>query len=1083
MKRFLIIIICLFSLSLLLVSCDGDAEGGDITVTIGGEKYYPEKDSIFDRTYTTEGKPSVFAVAKADGVAVTCYTTDGTDVITELIDVTVGRSVLIPTNGYVIFIDGASANGSVSVEGCSFLDVIPLTTAASITDESGKTGFLLSHKDPVSFDGVTNALISSSPTTAPLPENAFALHALRNAKGDFITQKTDVTKTSSKYFTIYLTDEYAKACAEAFMKQDNKYSLQNTSLISPYGDKPSVVFGDTVATITAVNPKESSDGVDLYDEASGLMLSPKREGEFIDVLVFDGIVTHIAKKNTRVVSPYPNGYLLCFNGSESVKKAERLSVGDKIETLIYEPKTTPKDYVLLGNKHIVETVFYNETRTSIALAVIYDGRYKQNSTGTNVWGVELAIDKEGKIVDITQMNVANSGNMTIPEGGYVLSAIESGYRTVMGRMKRGDSAEHIVKNGMYSFRKITEANFYKTGEGEYLSIYGSETKTTPVVSNAFELILDSDGFVVSTKEGGGTAVPDGGFVVSGIGIKNIELKRFYEDGCRVIFDESSGSIYLFGGDSIMLEKYTALLSESEKTLEKSLELLIPLDYEHAYSLLESAKSSLASGEPTDFFKAAEAIDELKNICVPSLAVQDRAAWVVGYDVDAADVKHTVEYAHSLGLNTLILSPYRDSYALWDTSVEHLSRHPELADDVDILQLYIDECHARGMKLIFMQCCFTTEKPSGDYPDSHYVNYYKDKLLISKTGRDVAYFYDSPSYTLNPYDSEVRQFTLDIIAEVLERYDVDGIQLDYIRFPLPTYYQLHNYEDHGYNADIIAAFQKEYNTSVNPKNINYNHELWEKWCQFRCDIITSFVCEVNSLTSSHGKNLTCTCFADATDRAKYVFQDVKAWADQGLIYGIYPMIYSPTLEGQKKYGDELKSIVGDDVRIILGIGTYDGETNEVIRDQVDYSFELGTEGNSIFALEYIQSFKFDKLYRDCLYRTPAVTTDSYGLTAKGYAEMLRFLVEKTYSYKYSEDYGALLRAIDELDSKHGTFDPSNKTVAEKQSYLTSLAADLRKISESLPSGSNVKEHLDGYVEMLATSLERTCRSLSSVSEED
>lgn len=1077
MKKFFTFI-SLLTLFLVLIACNTTTKNGKISVTLDNKKYYPEETQIFDRSYTENDKPCVFATAAQNGVAVTHFTRfEGDDIVTETKQVASGEKILIPTNGCVIFIDGAEFSETAVVEGYEFSEIIPLTTSAAVTDESGKTGFLLTHKDPISFDGVKNALFSKAPETKELPEAGISVHFQRNANGTAETMEFDVKKTSSKYLTLYLTDDYAKACAEAFMKGDKKYSIINTTLISPYGDKPTVLFGDKAITVTGINPTEASDGLNVYDERSSLMLSPKRDGEFIDVLVFDGIITHIENENTRVISPYPNGYLLCFNGTEAVEVAKTLSVGDKVETLLFEPMTTPKDYVLLGGKSIIETVFYNETRTAIALAVIYDGNYKQNSTGTNVWGVEIAIDKDGKIVDVAQMNVANSGNMTIPEGGYVLSAIESGYRTVMGRMKRGDTAEHIVKNGMYAFRKIAEANFYKTGEGEYLSIYDDKTAATPAVSNAFELILDADGYVVSTKEGGGTAVPEGGYVVAGIGIKNIELKRFLEDGCKVIFDENKNCIYLFSGASVIKDKYTSLLSETEKTLEKSLELLIPLDYEKAYSLVATAKDSLATGEPTDFFKAKAAIDELKNICVPSLAVQDRAAWVVGYDVDAADVKKTVEYAHSLGLNTLILSPYRDSYALWNTKNEHLSRHPELADGVDILELYIKECHERGMKLIFMQCCFTTEKPSGDYPDSHYVNYFKDKLLISKTGRDVAYFYDSPSYTLNPFDTEVRKFTLDVISEIAENYDVDGIQLDYIRFPLPTYYQLHNYEDHGYNNDIIAAFQSQYDTTVNPKNINYNHSLWKDWCSFRSDIITSFVGEVNAITESHSLPLTCTCFADAGDREKYVFQDVKAWVDQGLIYGIYPMIYSPSLEGQQKYGDELKNIVGDDVRIILGIGTYDGETNEVIRGQVEYSFALGTEGNSIFALEYIQSFNFDALYRDCLYRTPAVTTDSYGLTAKGYAEMLRFLVEKTYSYKYSEDFGTLLTAIARLETEFVSFEPEGKTDSEKDEFLRSLASALRALPDTLDAASPVREHLQNYCNTLASALVRTMPSVA------
>lgn len=1064
MKKILSFIILFCWIILALYACGGGLDG-DITVTLDGKKYAPEERDIFDRSYTENEKPCVFATAKEAGAAILFYQDASSVATAKALAVTAGDKILIPTNGCVILLGGAATADEVLVDGFEFLPFIPLDSCASVTDESGLTGFILSHKDPITFDGIGNAFFSSSSTTKALPESALGIHTSRKANGSFETASFGAEKTSSKNFTLCLTDDYAKACAEAFMKEENTYKVTNTSLITPYGDKPTIAFGDSFATVTAINTESACDGVNVYDARSGSMLSPARKGEFVDVLVFDGVVTHIAKKNERVVAPYPNGYLICFNGEDSVKLTEKLSVGDKIEEYLFEPETTPKDYVLLAGKHIIETVFYNETRTAIALAVIYDNDYNRRSTNTNVWGVELAIDKNGKIVEISQMNVENSGDTEIPEGGYVLSAIDNAYRVAMSRMKLGDTAEHITKNGMYSFRKISEANFYKTGEGEYLSIYDDKTATTPVVSNAFELILDSDGYVISTKEGGGTTVPKGGYVVSGIGIKNIELVRFYENGCRVIFDEKNRCIYLFGSDRAMLEKYGSLLAETEKTLHDSLELMIPLDYEYAFSLVNTAKDSLATGEPTDFFKAAAAIDELRNICVPSLAVQDRAAWVVGYDNNAADVKKTVSYAHSLGLNTLILSPYRDSYALWDTKIAHLSRHPELDDGVDILKLYVDECHARGMKLIFMQCCFTTEKPSGEYPDSHYVNHFADKLLLSKTGRDVAYFYDSPSYTLNPYDDEVRGFTLSIIEEILKNYSVDGIQLDYIRFPLPTYYQLHNYEDHGYNADIIAAFQQKYLTTLNPKNLNYNHELWDEWCQFRSDIITSFVKAVNDMTNGYGKPLSCTCFASATDREKYVFQDVKAWVDDGLIYAIYPMIYSPTLEGQKQYGDELKSIVGDDVRIVLGIGTYDGETNEVVRDQVQYSFELGSEGNSIFALEYIQSFKFDALYRDCLYRTPAVTTDSYGAAAKGYCEMLRFLVEKTYAYKYDDDLTALLSAIDKLESDYGGFTPDGKSETEKIEYLRSLGDALRALPQEIETNQAIATHLEQYIDRL------------------
>lgn len=318
---------------------------------------------------------------------------------------------------------------------------------------------------------------------------------------------------------------------------------------------------------------------------------------------------------------------------------------------------------------------------------------------------------------------------------------------------------------------------------------------------------------------------------------------------------------------------------------------------------------------------------------------------------------------------------------------------------------------------------------------------------------------------------MREWTLEVISEVCENYDVDGIQLDYIRFPLPTYYDAANYEDFGYNAGTVSAFTKKYGASADPVKMSITDPLWEKWCQFRCDIITSFLSEVSTLVRGKGLPISCTCFASADDRKKFVFQDVKKWADEGLIDAIYPMIYSATLEGEKQYGDEMKLLVGDRCAIILGIGTYDGETNEVISDQIAYSHSLGTEGCSIFALQYIQIFGFDPLYGECLYRTPAVRTDSYGEAVSGYADMLLFLLDKTCSYKYGGDYTLLKAELEKIKTEYGGFDPEGRSVSERKKYLTDAKNAFSSLKKLSSADEDIAAMFASYVDKIASSLER------------
>ncbi len=1070
MKKLILIALCAFIFAFALSACSG--EKTDITVNISGEEIYVKTHNslsdtaLLDRDYAPEGQPTPVYTAPSDGAVYLCYQ-KGQETIKDSYSVEKGDRCVIPTNGFSLFVGGGEPSEDFTVSGFDMPEYIDIYGCASVTDPTGITGFILSHKDPADFETVTNALFSPSATNrVSVPDGYFAVTCTRNSKGEFKTNTFDAEKTDGKAFTLMLSEPYAIGFAKACMKEKETYYVNNSDLISPYGTGMVAVIGNTPFGINSLNPETAEEGIYVYDERAGLALSPARDFDFVDVFVFDGVVAYVGDINVRTVLPYPAGYAISFNGKDACEAAKSIKVGDSVETVSFEAVTTPANYVLLDEKRMVETVFHNESRTSFATAVVYDSDFFWDSTRTNVWGVEAAFDKDGNIVSVTEMGVEGvSGNTDIPEGGFVLSSGNSLYASYMLRLEEGSTAKRISKETYYFFRKITDVAYEKTEENKYITVYSGVSKT-PAAENALELAVDENGFILSASSGGNTSVPDGGYVISAVGDKKQELTRFYQIGQRVIFKEEISAFYLFGNTDVSVNEYKTRLDNVLGKLEECKEQLALIDYEYAYRLSETAKKSSESAltDPAAFASLKDSVEKLESACVPSLLVQDRAAWVVHYENDVEDVKHIVEYAHSLGINRLILSPYRDSYALYYTEVEHLTRHPDL--QADMLKAYIDECHARGMQVYFMYCCFNTQNPSDAYLEEHYVNHFADKLLISKTGRNVAYFYDTPSYTLNPYDKEVRAWNLEIIREVCEKYDVDGIQLDYIRFPLPTYYSADRYEDHGYNDDITAAFMKKYGISFNPKTMPITHELWDEWCKFRCDIVTSFAAEASELVKQYGLTFSCTCFAGGGDREKYVFQDVSAWIEQGIVDEIYPMIYSADLAGHIKYGDEIMGIAGDDCRVILGVGTYDGQNDDVIRAQIGYSYNIGAAGNSIFALEYIQNFNFDSTYKRQLYRDSAVTTDMYGKTVSAYCEQYEFIIEKVYKYLHNADYSAISFAISDIQAKYGEFDPEGKTVREKESYLADVITAFEALKTLVPQDSPVYESFASHVDNTA-----------------
>ena len=222
MKKNFLFVLCMFIFAVFLCAC-GKTQG-DISVSIGGENYLcayntVSDNAVFDREYAPEGVNTPVYNAPSDGCVLLWYA-KGEEIIKDSYTVVKGEKCVIPTNGCSIFIKKASADKDFTVDGYSLPEYIDIYENPSVTDETGITGFLLSHKDPKNFEGVTNAFFSPSASNrTEVPEGFLALTCSRNVKGVFSTVDFDVKKTGERDFTLFISQPYAKGFAEAFMKK------------------------------------------------------------------------------------------------------------------------------------------------------------------------------------------------------------------------------------------------------------------------------------------------------------------------------------------------------------------------------------------------------------------------------------------------------------------------------------------------------------------------------------------------------------------------------------------------------------------------------------------------------------------------------------------------------------------------------------------------------------------------------------------------------------------------------------------------------------------------------------------------
>lgn len=203
--------------------------------------------------------------------------------------------------------------------------------------------------------------------------------------------------------------------------------------------------------------------------------------------------------------------------------------------------------------------------------------------------------------------------------------------------------------------------------------------------------------------------------------------------------------------------------------------------------------------------------------------------------------------------------------------------------------------------------------------------------------------------LDPANREARAYLLRLINEIVTTYKVDGLQLDYIRYPFQDPSGSYTY---GYGKAGREQFKQL--TGVDPVNITpKNHQLWNQWTQFKANQVTSFVAEVSQFLKQQKPNviLSVAVFAHPEqERIMKIQQHWEVWAKQGYVDLIVPMTYAMDTNRLKRITQPLtqeqrlgSALISPAIKLL--------NLPEIVAiDQLQSLRDLSTGGYSIFAVE-------------------------------------------------------------------------------------------------------------------------------------
>ena len=324
---------------------------------------------------------------------------------------------------------------------------------------------------------------------------------------------------------------------------------------------------------------------------------------------------------------------------------------------------------------------------------------------------------------------------------------------------------------------------------------------------------------------------------------------------------------------------------------------------------------------------------------PDRSQLGKCIWVSRYEFKTrADIDAVMQRCAWAGFDTVFFQVrgngtvhYASREEVWASSYEHES------PGFDPLSYAVVAAHANGLKIH----AWLNIVPgwSGEKPPSAARQLFRARpeWFLSKGGGALTK--EGAYYWLNPCLPEVRSYLIGICDEVASGYSVDGVHLDYIRFPAGADSKISPRDSRS-----LALFTRQTGRPVGDTDA---FQQWKTGC------ITEIVSGVRRRLQRLPRRvlLTAAVTANMDVSREETMQDWPNWGRKGLVDAVMPMNYTPDEGVFESRCRELIQAAGR-TPVVMGIGVYKHqEANLGARAtmrQMDAAMRAGAAGVCLFS---------------------------------------------------------------------------------------------------------------------------------------
>jgi len=355
------------------------------------------------------------------------------------------------------------------------------------------------------------------------------------------------------------------------------------------------------------------------------------------------------------------------------------------------------------------------------------------------------------------------------------------------------------------------------------------------------------------------------------------------------------------------------------------------------------------------------------------APQVVALWVTRFDYDSPDdVRSIIRNTGEAGFTDVFFQIRGNGTAFYKSGLEPWAYELSGGDvsglgtdpGWDPLQLAIDEARPYGLRVHAYMNVLPGWKGLEEPPAQagQLWTAHPDWFMVDATGRKMLPTSGWYSF-INPVLPEVRQHLRGMVKELCQ-YDLDGIHLDYIRYPHDyflvagqhypdaTEEELHRHSDFSYDPVSQAALHERYGWDVNREEIT----------QFRCDSVTRVVRDLSYVMQVEKPGnclLSAAVMGNPIEGKHLAYQDSGYWARKGIVDWIVQMNYGT--KSFDRYIEAIRKAAGRrKFASAVVVGIYCKNDTDVLLEQIEAVKQSGARGLAVFSYNFLFDEDFHRV---------------------------------------------------------------------------------------------------------------------------